>query len=149
MTKSRSELIALIKAEHPNWSDHQCTLYQEYVAAVEDLIPFMAPMMPKLGNKGVPELVDIAGGQNALRKATKKLEDLLKGVIDTKLTVVEGETSSEYRGEVYILTVAKGVETTRMNQTKAKELLLAKGVPEDDFMDTSEGSRRTFSKIGG
>lgn len=174
IVKSTSSRAEEAQKEHPDWTDEQCRVYAESVEAIEDLIPFVAKVMPKLGNKGASELVDIAGGQNALRKQTDKLEKLLKGIIDIKTE------NNDTRGERYQLTYVSGGRTA-LDQTKAKGLLDALDTWRDqldeayklseaggdptalqhrvklflqtfpvgafDCMSSSEGVRRTFTRL--
>lgn len=133
--------LSEVQKEHPNWSTAQCQMFVSFMDAVEDLIPFCAKEMPKLGNKGLPEIVDIAGRQNELRKAVEKLEKLLKGVIEVKL---EGKLTA--RGEEFEINVVEA-PYTRLNQEAAKQKLDALGIL-DEYMDTGTQSRKTFKKIG-
>lgn len=112
-----AERTVRVQQEHPTWTDAQCRMYVELVDAVDDVIPFYAPTMPNVGNKGAPELVDIAGGLNTMRKASDKIEKLVKELIDVK----SGATTT--RGERYQLNYGDPSPTTRLDQEKAKERL--------------------------
>lgn len=151
-----------------NWTEEQKRLYGIYDQAITDLVEFAAPKAPALGNKGTAQVVDMTGRLNELRKGADKIEKLLKGVIETKVP----ETEKEVRGEAYVMCIETGISTTRLNQDVAKSLLqdfgnlhaklkalndpavdaLIKIYPSDPLgnaMQMSEGSRRTFKRIGG
>jgi len=151
---------------NPEWTAEQQRLYKVFELATSDLIEFCGPKLPALGNKGNAQIVDMAGRQNELRKATDKVEKLLKGVLDSKM----GD-ATEVRGETYCMNKETGIATHRLDQTAAKEMLDKVGVaiielrklgmpavnhligqiPDDPLaacMNSSESSRRTFAKIG-
>lgn len=152
---------------NPEWTAEQQRLYKVFELAIDDLIQFAAPKVPALGNKGKPELVDMAGRQNELRKFSDKVEKTLKEIISSKIP----DTETEARGEAYVMKVEGGIDTTRLDQTAAKEMLEKVGaavrelrklgspvvdryigvIPDEPLqacMVTSSGSRRTFSKVG-
>lgn len=162
---------------NPSWTPDQQTLYMTFESAINDLVDFSGKKIPALGNKGTPQIVDMAGTQNELRKVAVKVEELLKDVVTSRL---EGKT--ELRGDKYQMTVT-GATTSRLNQGKAKEtletlqslllelralwfdinLVKMQPVPSEleelldkicklpaniSCMETTEGSRRVFTKLG-
>lgn len=104
---------------NPEWNEEQRKLYSTLELAITDIVDFAGPKLPAMGNKGTMALVDMGGRLNELQKRSKKMDELFKGILESRL---QNTTENELRGEAFKMAIETGITTVRLNQNKAKEM---------------------------
>jgi ABC-type transport system substrate-binding protein len=123
-----------------NLTDNQRMLAKTLDFAAQEAIAYAAPEVPELGNLTPEGLLESLGRLNEARKAFEKVEKIVRARFESQ---INGKT--ELRGDNY--TYSKAV-TPRyaLNQSKAKKLLEEAGIPEDQYMESSEVPRVTVKR---
>lgn len=127
-------------ATKANLTDRQKLLRKAMDIASDEVVAYAAKEVPSLGNYTKEGLTDLFGYLNEARKELEKVEKIVRGRLESQL-----EGAKEYKGDNFKYTKAI-TETTRLNQSKAKETLEKLGTLAQ-HMDTTEQERVTVKRF--
>jgi hypothetical protein len=107
-------------------------------------LKFTGSELPNLANEGIQQLIDDAGRINAAKKYIEKAEKILKETLKGKIR--GGDIAKQASGEQFKFDLTLSSRTA-LDQEFAKAKLRELGVPESDFMKTTEVETMRFSDV--